>query len=194
MAMYPGGKRRPGNNAGAYVGGPWRIVWHTTEGDTAEEAIGHFSRKNSWPHFTVDEDTVYQHNDTSLAARSLEHRPNTVETNRWHAVQIELVAHAALAKPSALIARAARLARWIEQVHGVPRIWPNGYPLPANKDGEDPGGHNRDEKTWLATGGHYGHCHVPGNSHWDPGLIDMVLLMAEGPGDFPLPTGDTRYA
>jgi endonuclease G, mitochondrial len=192
MAQYPNATRRPGNNAGHYLGGPWRIVWHTTEGDTAEAAISAFAQHNSWPHFTVDEHTVFQHNDTSLAARSLEHPSGGVETNRWHAVQIELVAHAALAKPPALLARAARLARWLEQIHGIPPIWPNGYPLPAN-NGNDPGGHNRDAATWRTTGGHYGHCHVPDNHHWDPGLIDISALMAQGPGDFPMPSGDVGY-
>jgi hypothetical protein len=195
MAIYPGAIQVHGHNAGGYFQGPWRIVWHTTEGDTAEDAIGHFRRKNSWPHFTVDEDNVYQHIDTDFAARSLENKPGGVETNRLHAVQIELVSYAARAKPAALIARAARLARWIERKHGVARNWPNGYPLPP-KDGKDPGGHNRDAKIWQTQGGHYGHSQVPENSHWDPGLIDVSGLMAADPpvGDFPTPPSDRRYA
>jgi hypothetical protein len=196
MAVYPDAHWKPGHNAGSYLGGPWRIVWHTTEGDTAQEAIGHYQRKNSWPHFTVDEHRVYQHVDTEVAARSLENPPGGVETNRWHAVQIELVAHAAQAKPAALIARAARLARWIERTHGVPQIWPNGHPLPA-QNGKNPGGHNRDPEVWTKQGGHYGHCNVPENSHWDPGQIDINALMAPDPpdiGDFPTPPADRRYA
>src|SRR5262249_35087519 len=130
MPIYPNAVRVPGHNAGNYLGGPWRIVWHTTEGNTAEEAFGWFQKKYSWPHFTVDEDHVYQHTDTSVAALSLENAPGGVETNLWHAVQIELVSFAARAKPPALLARAARLARWIERTHGVPQLWPNGYPDP----------------------------------------------------------------
>src|SRR5437588_631244 len=80
---------------------------------------------------TVDADVVSQHYDTNLAARSLEHPPGTPETNNWHAVQIELVAYAAQVKPPALLARAARLARWIERTHAVPQQWPAGYPLGA---------------------------------------------------------------
>ena|SRR5438105_4749682 len=192
MAIYSPAITRPGNNAANYLGGPWRIVWHTTEGNTAEAAIALFQAHNSWPHFTVDEDYVYQHVDTSLAARSLENAPGGVETNRWHAVQIELVAYAGQAKPPALLARAAQLARWIERQHGVPQVWPNGYPLPAH-NGQDPGGHNRDAATWRNQGGHYGHCHVPENHHWDPGTIDVDALMREV-GDFPLPPRDRRYA
>jgi hypothetical protein len=195
MAIYPNATREPGQNAGGYLGGPWRIVWHTTEGNTAQEAIGLFRQKNSWPHFTVDDDHVYQHIDTSLAARSLENAPGGVETNLWHAVQIELVSFAAQAKPPALLARAAHLARWIERLHGVPQLWPNGFPLPPN-NGQDPGGHNRDANTWEKQGGHYGHCHVPENHHWDPGLIDIAALMAPDPvlGDFPMPPSDSGLA
>jgi hypothetical protein len=195
MAYYSNAIREPGHNAGSYLGGPWRIVWHTTEGNSAREAIELFRQKNSWPHFTIDEDHVYQHVDTALAARSLVNAPGGVETNRWHAVQIEMVAYAAQAKSPALLARAAHLARWIERVHGVPQVWPNGYPLPP-KNGQDPGGHNRDATTWKKQGGHYGHCHVPENDHWDPGLIDINALMAPDPvlGDFPLPPPDRIYA
>jgi hypothetical protein len=195
MARYSSAIWQPGNDAGNYLGGPRRIVWHTTEGDTAAEAVGHYRRKNSWPHFTVGEDHVYQHVDTSVAARTLENHPGGVETNRWHAVQIELVGHAALAKSSEVLKRAARLARWIERIHGVVQVWPNGYPLlPVN--GGDPGGHNRDANTWANQGGHYGHCHVPENRHWDPGMIDIDALMATEPpvGDFPDPPRDFRYA
>jgi hypothetical protein len=195
MAMYPNATRVSGHTAGNYLGGPWRIVWHTTEVATAQEAIALFRQNNSWPHFTVDEDEVFQHVDTSVAARSLENAPGGVQTNFWHAVQIELVAQAAQAKPPALLARAARLARWIERKHGVPQLWPNGYPLPP-LNGQNPGGHNRNPQTWRTQGGHYGHCHVPENSHWDPGLIDITALMAPDPvqGDFPLPRSDTNYA
>ena len=36
------------------------------------------------------------------------------------------------------------------------------------KNGKDPGGHKRDPLIWDTQGGHYGHCHVPENTHWDP--------------------------
>ena len=38
---------------------------------------------------------VYQHVDTDMACRALENPPGGVQTNRQHAVQIELVARAA---------------------------------------------------------------------------------------------------
>jgi hypothetical protein len=194
MAIYPDAIWVQGNNAGNYLGGPWRIVWHTTEGRTARGAIATVRARNHWPHFIVDENNVYQHIDTDFAARALNNSPGGVQTNRWHAVQIELVARAAQAKPIALLVLAARLARWIERTHGVPRVWPNGTPLPA-RNGHNPGGHNRDSTTWQTQGGHYGHCHVPENNHWDPGYLNLAILMADSPpGDFPLPPSNVRYA
>jgi hypothetical protein len=53
-------------------------------------------------------------------------------------------------------------------------IWPAGVPRPA-KNGRDPGGHNRDAQTWDEQSGHYGHCHVPENTHWDPGYSESEL-------------------
>jgi len=191
MATYTEAVQEPGNSGGDYLGTtPWRIVWHTTEGNTAAGAISTFRRNNSWPHFTVDETTVYQHVDTDVASRALRNPAGGVQTNRWHAVQIELVARAASEKSRALLTNAAALARWIEQTHSIPRTWPAGWPATS------PGGCHRDATIWRARGGHYGHCHVPENTHWDPGSMDMFLLMGSDafPGDFPLPVGDTRLA
>lgn len=68
----------------------------------------------------------------------------------------------------------ARLCRWLEEVHAIPRSWPNGVPREP-KNGKDPDGHNRNPETWRKVGGHYGHCHVPENDHWDPGYTHAEL-------------------
>jgi hypothetical protein len=190
MAVYASATWEQGNSGGSYLGGPWRIVWHTTEVTTAAEAIKLFRQRNSWPHFTVDETTVWQHVDTDVAARALENWKGGVETNRWHAVQIELVAQAAKEKPPALLARAATLSRWIESTHGIPRTWPAGWPAMSANDCR------RDATVWRTKGGHYGHCHVPENRHWDPGIINLFALMGSDafPGDFPEPSGRDRMA
>jgi len=44
---------------------------------------------------------------------------------------------------------------------GIPRTWPLGSPQWQ--------GNSRDASVWNANGGHYGHCHVPDNTHTDPG-------------------------
>ena len=167
--------------AGTYTGGPFKIVHHTTEGPTAQSAFEAFRKNRSKPHFTVDATEIYQHVDTMQSARSLRNPPGGVETNRDSAVQIEVVGFAHLPKGAAALTNVARLCRWIEQQHSVPRIWPNGLPKPA-VNGRDPGGHNRDAAVWVAHGGHYGHCHVPENEHWDPGYTSeevRYLMSAE---------------
>jgi len=154
--------------SGSNLGGPFKIVHHTTEGSTAEGAMQAFANNRSDPHFTVDANHIYQHIDTQEGARALRNLPGGVETNRDSAVQIELVGFAHLPKNRSTLTNLARLCRWIEAIHDVPKVWPNGFPKPA-KNGRDPGGHNRDAQTWDTKAGHYGHCHVPENTHWDPG-------------------------
>jgi hypothetical protein len=165
-------------SCGPHVGGPFKIVHHTTEGSSAQGAFAAFAAARSDPHFTVDAQRIYQHIDTAEGARALRNDPGGVQTNRDGAVQIELVGFAHLPKDRAALTQLARLCRWIESTHGVPRVWPAGEPKQA-RNGRDPGGHRRDAAAWELQGGHYGHCHVPENSHWDPGYSadEVAFLM-----------------
>jgi len=86
-------------------------------------------------------------------------------------------------KSKAGLTNVGRLCRWIESTHGVPKVWPNGFPNPPIK-GNDPGHHNRNEQNWRTQGGHYGHCHVPVNTHWDPAYTaDEVAFVMAVPAD-----------
>jgi N-acetylmuramoyl-L-alanine amidase len=175
MARCPFATWHPiSGSSGPHVGGPFKIVHHTTEGSTAESALQAFAKNRSDPHFTVDATRIFQHIDTAEGARALRNEPGGVQTNRDSAVQIELVGFAHLPKDMRSLTQLARLCRWIEATHGVPRVWPAGVPRPA-KNGHDPGGHNRDAPTWDGQSGHYGHCHVPENSHWDPGYSEQEV-------------------
>jgi hypothetical protein len=156
-----------GGGSGAYKGGPFRVVHHTTEGSSAQGAFDAFAKNRDDPHFTVDATTIWQHVDTQAASSSLRNAPGGVETNRRSAVQIEMVGFAGQPKNRQTLANVARLCRWIEQTHGVPRVWPGGPPKPP-RNGDDPGGHVRDATLWVTAGGHYGHSQVPENVHWDP--------------------------
>jgi hypothetical protein len=153
--------------SGSYLSGPIKIVHHTTEGSSAQGAFAAFRANRSDPHFTVDGTQIFQHIDTGVAARALRNPPGGVQTNRDSAIQIEVVGFAHRPKTKPTLRNVARLCRWIEETHGVPKVWPNGHPKPA-VNGHDPGGHNRDARNWDTRGGHYGHCHVPENTHWDP--------------------------
>lgn len=179
MAICPFAEQRPITGAsGSYTGGVFKIVHHTTEGGSAEGAIAAFKSNRSDPHFTVDATKIYQHIDTDAAARSLRNAPRGVQTNRDRALQIEVVGFAGKTKNKATLKNVARLCRWLEQTHDVPLVWPAGRPKPA-KNGKDPGGHLRSTEAW-AKGGHFGHCHVPENTHWDPAYTktEVDYLMA----------------
>jgi hypothetical protein len=169
MARYPLAIWSALPGIGAYTEGPFKIVHHTTQGSTAAGAIATYRQTGNYPHFTVFEDVVYQHVDTDIAVTALEHPHGTVETNRSHAVQIELVGFAERPKSQRSLQTMAKLCRWLEQQHGIPPVWPNGFPYPP-VDGQRPNvSFNRNGANWRNEGGHYGHCHVPVNHHWDPG-------------------------
>ena len=83
MARCPFAQWMPlSGSGGSVVGGPFRVVHHTTEGSSAAGAFQAFKAHRSDPHFTVDEQRVYQHIDTSVAARALRNAIGGVETNR----------------------------------------------------------------------------------------------------------------
>jgi len=182
MARCPFAQQDPipgTSTGGSYVSGPFKIVHHTTEIATYAATRTVYGRTGSLPHFTVDSTTIYQHIDTDRAARALKNLSGGVETNRDSAIQIEVVAFAGQPKDRNTLAQVARLCRWIEETHGVPKVWPNGNPRPP-RAGRDPGGHNRNAVNWNTQGGHYGHSQVPENTHWDPAYTaeELELIMA----------------
>ena len=197
MPKFPGAIQKPITGpSGAHLGGPFKIVHHTTEGSTAEGAFDAFRENKSDPHFTVDDGSIYQHIDTAVAARALRNPPGGVQTNRDSAIQIEVVGFAHRPKSKATLRNVARLCRWIEATHGVPQAWPNGLPRPTRPDGRDPGGHNRNALTWDTRGGHYGHSQVPENTHYDPGYLaeEVTFIMEFDPSHEVLEDFDVRFA
>lgn len=177
MARCPFAQWMPiSGSCGSFVGGPFRIIHHTTEGSTAAAAFQAFRAHRSDPHFTVDHQGIYQHVDTSVAARALRNVEGGVQTNRHSAIQIEVVGFAARAKALPTLQNVAQLCRWLEQTHNIPQAWPAGFPKTATPAGKDPGGHNRSASIWASHGGHYGHSQVPENQHWDPGYTAQEAM------------------
>jgi hypothetical protein len=66
------------------------------------------------------------------------------------------------------------------RAHGVPDVWPAGSPVTSSSQAMP-----RRRDIWQSQAGHYGHCHVPGNTHWDPGGIDPAKV--PGKADTPAP-------
>lgn len=177
MAFYPKALQTvKGNSSGAYTGGPYKGVLHTTEGASGSGALSAFKNNNSWPHFLVDYvGTVWQFIDTSLSARALQNLSGGVETNRDSAIQIEVVGFAGKPNEHPVVQLDAlkALMRWIEQTVGIKPVGP-GRAF-ATAYGQN--GLRFKNVDWDAFNGWCGHCHVPENDHWDPGAIDLAKLL-----------------
>lgn len=185
MSWYPGVDRSVvGTNAGSYTGGPAKGVLHTTESGLGSSAIAAFKSSGSWPHFLVDySGHFWQFIDTSLAARALQHPSGTVETNRDHAIQIEVVGFAAkpTEHPAAQLDALKLIMRWIESTEGVKpttsvifKAYPASYGLNN--------GVRLTSSQWDNYNEWCGHENIPNNDHGDPGAIDINSLLP--PKDF----------
>jgi len=148
--------------------GPHRIVWHTTEGS------GLPSYSGSNPHFTLDiqSGNLYQHQDVRQGARGLVNAPGGVETNREGAIQIELIGFAAHSQnwSEQAYEHIADLARWIEAHCDVRRDCDVKFVGGGQTNHMSP-------SAWARYNGHCGHQHVPENSHWDPGLLNINKVL-----------------
>lgn len=157
---------------------PPRVVWHTTEsgaGNAAFDAVGaYLIKQGSEPHLLYDPttDRLGQFGPLDRSARALRNDGDS-RTNRTGrvCVQIEVLARAATPftgywKPGPhFAALMAAVRSW-----GVPDVW---------------AGRTRSRSDWRGKGGHFGHVHVPGNDHWDPGAITPAALFAAAGGAAP---------
>ncbi|MET7939643.1 LysM peptidoglycan-binding domain-containing protein [Streptomyces sp. NPDC005302] len=162
---------------------PGRVVWHTTEsghGDANFKNVGDYLRTvASEPHILYDPttDRLGQYGPLNQSARALKNDGIT-RTNRTGKVciQIEVLAKASNPftgywKPGPNFKALMRAIRsW-----GVPDTFPMGTPAATSSTTK------RNRTTWATKGGHYGHCNVPGNDHWDPGAISTAALFKAAP-------------
>ena len=58
-----------------------------------------------------------------------------------------------------------KILAWLD-TYDIPRVWPMGEPQWQ--------GNARDVGIWNNKAGHYGHCHVPNNTHTDPGPMPDI--------------------
>ncbi|MGI5408213.1 peptidoglycan-binding protein LysM [Streptomyces chartreusis] len=166
-------------------GKPPRASWHTTEsgaGNAAFDAVGKYLRTiAAEPHILYDPttDRLGQFGPLNQSARALRNDGAT-RTNRTGKVniQIEVLARAATPftgywKPGPNFRKLmAAIRSW-----GVPDVFPMGALAGSYADTAA----KRSRDIWLNKGGHFGHCNVPGNDHWDPGKISPTKLFAAAP-------------
>lgn len=171
--------------SGTMLGGPPRAVWHTTEAPSGFSSAGAsyfdlmhrvLTGKLAEPHILYDPltDRMGQYFALDRSSRSLRNDDvSGTSTNKTGTacIQIEVVGYASRPftdywKPGPNFAALMRAIRsW-----GIPDEWPAGA---MSHSGE---GVSRSLTTWKTRAGHYGHCHVPGNTHWDCGGIDQEAL------------------
>lgn len=165
-------------NGPRFIPLPWRGVLHTTEGNTLEDAVTSFRGDNFWPHFTIEPKTlrIAQHLPLTIGARSLS--DHATPENAAHCIQIEIVGKAAESPTWApeQLAFIRDVMRKIEDEVPIPRQSGLRF-LDAAGVNSTPG--NRMQvAAWKTFSGWCGHQHVPGETHWDPGAIDIDALLS----------------
>lgn len=162
-------------NGPAFIDLPWRGVLHTTEGGTLAGALSTLDSRKVWPHLTIEPHTltIVQHYPLSRGARAL--TDQLTPQNAARCIQIEIVGFAAQTQDWApeQLAFIREVMRQIESLVPIPRTsdvtFLGGGDHPANRMSVD---------QWNRFSGWCGHQHVPGNSHWDPGAIDIATLLS----------------
>ncbi|MEU3793077.1 peptidoglycan-binding domain-containing protein [Streptomyces fructofermentans] len=181
---------------------PGRVVWHTTESGTGDDAFravaAHLIRVTAEPHLLYDPttDRLGQFGPLNASARALRNDGAT-RSNRVGKVCIQIEVLGRAAKPFTdtwkpgpkYRAMMAAIRSW-----GIPDTFPAGRLAATAAEAN-----NRPRSVWMARGGHYGHANIPGNDHWDPGAIDRSALFEAapvppkpGPGSGAAPAGPAK--
>lgn len=156
-----------GNDAGSFTGGGRKLVLHTTEGSSANGAIGAYRANNSWPHFTISykEQRKIQHLETNVASRALQNNMSDgFQTNRANCVQVEI---AGFAKNAWTKEEMDWYAQRFLEIRG-------SFYFPLNFLGSG----RLNDKQFVDYSGICGHKNVPDNNHSDPGNQDLAYIIS----------------
>lgn len=164
----PGAKVIPGSDSGPMLGGPRKVVWHTTENDptttTAANVAKYLLGSGNTVHILWHPLTgeMVQMIPANRGGKGLENRPGGVETNRagTYVIQIEVVGRASQPFTDGPCVGLPKIQAWLASL-GIPAVWS--------------GTQDRSVASW-AKGGHFGHMDVPENSHTDPGRVNKTKL------------------
>ena len=183
--------------SGRYTGGPAKGLLHTTE----TPGLPDYQGGATAPHFTAVPDSrartvvPWQHYDTARPARALRNESGGVQTNNDTCIQIELAGTCDPAyfsrwratypgliywpqAPTWALDGVARLMRWIEQAHGIPRVSTTRPWLPYPRSYGSSNGQRMTPSEWDNFAGWCGHQHADENVHGDPGDINITYLLS----------------
>lgn len=174
---------------GTLLGGPRKVVWHTTENDpnktTAVAVARYLNTVRSQVNIVWNpvSGQIVQMIPANRGGRGLMNLAGGVQTNNGGSVvlQIEVVGQAKNPWTSGPCKNLDVLMAFIRQL-GVPDVWPAGdlKPYPASYGG------TRSTSAWNNSG-HFGHSQVPENDHGDPGDIDQKKITGTTPATPSLP-------
>ena len=174
----PGAKILTAQKDGTLLGGPRKVVWHTTENNpnnTSALAVARYlNTVGSQVHLVWNPVTgeMVQMIPANRGGRGLMNLAGGVQTNNAGSVvfQIEVVGQAKDPWTSGPCKGLDVIVAFLRQL-GVPDVWPAGdlKPYPASYGG------TRSTDAWGKSG-HFGHSQVPENVHGDPGDIDQKKI------------------
>ena len=170
-------RNAPPVNGPQFIALPWRGVLHTTEGGTLSGAEQAFAAGKDWPNLAIDPDRldIVEYYPLSRGARAL--TDNLTPQNAARCVQIEIVGLAQESPDWApeRLAFIRDVMRQIEDLVPIPRTTDRTF-LDLAGVNHNPGNRMSVDE-WKRFSGWCGHQHVPGNTHWDPGAIDIDTLL-----------------
>lgn len=168
---HPKAKRLAMEDAGTFAGGGPKFIVHTAEGKNLDTILAVLKAKRAAPHFVLGvhdgKRQLVQCIPINRAARALAH-PSGPETNRANAIQVEVLEFAKNARKwdPALYRYLHLLILWAHRHFDVPMEAHHPF------YGQD-GYHRLSGPGFYRASGVLGHCHAPGNDHWDPGNLNM---------------------
>ncbi len=193
VSRYPRASwKGDGVSAGPYLGGPWKVVLHTTE---TAGMPGYVGGKNA-PHLTYDtrDRTFTQHTSLLTSARSLKNDPGGVTTNHDQAIQLEIICYSDESVAAQAWYRLGvsdlspdhledihQFLLWCHVEFGVEMKW-RGKQAYSYAEANAPG-FRFTQQEWDDWDGICAHHDVPeGNKHWDTGALnwDAVIYGTEG--------------
>jgi hypothetical protein len=165
-----------GTGAGAFTGGGWKLLWHTTESDWywADAGATYLVRAKKEPHFIIggrrglDHPVVVQMLPLNEAGRALGNdNGDHYETNRANVIQVEIAAKAENMGDFDHYRALANLAALI--MHRVPikNVANHSFRTPVRMS----------DAGFVRARGHVGHVHAPDNDHGDPGRGFKVFTL-----------------
>lgn len=167
---------------------PARGVWHiTSDVDPGKqqppaENIGKYLKDAGYcPHLMWDPFTgkIWQYYPASVGSRALAAWNEDGKVN----IQIEVVFSRGAYRNGKQYWTVGetplkgfdKIMQWLDS-HGIPRVWPMGAPPALHTSSK------RDVSIWNSKAGHYGHVHVPGNDHTDPGVFPDITKVPYAAG------------